>query len=194
MRALAQRCTKLYAQQVLNVLPDNAKSTMSTAINLIQVGFDDLSRASYSADISQQIALIKSSAATVISLVSAPPRREMLLNVSNEADKMTVQADKTTDLLIKTAKSNSASIISISGKQRFLSQRIAKTISLLRPTSTPRHFAFRCKLTVRNLRPLFLPCKIRLSRLPLFAMTLNCSMGTGSCLKLLSTSHVTVPT
>jgi hypothetical protein len=149
-RALAQRCAKLYAQVSLNVLPEKGNSTLAAAQRLVQTGFDELAAGTYSTDIVQQIALIKSSAANLTALIAGAPKREVLATVSAEADKMTAQAIKGTDLLTTYAKSGTAKIIDTAGKQRFLSQRIAKNYFLLSagintPTIRPQMLADRAE-------------------------------------------------
>jgi hypothetical protein len=130
-RALPQRCAKLYTQMTLNVLPDKSGATLATALRLIQAGFDELAAGKYSADVAQQIALTKSSAASLTAMAASTPKRDAVAAVSAEADKMTAQAIKATDMLTTYAKSGSAKIIDTAGKQRFLSQRIAKNYFLM---------------------------------------------------------------
>lgn len=130
-RALSQRSVKAYAQIALSVLPEPSKITMATAQRLIQSAFDDLATNAYSDDITRQLATAKSESAKLAALLAIPAKRELLAAASQQADKLTDQANKTTELLTSLAKSSSAKILDISGRQRLLSQRTAKNYFLL---------------------------------------------------------------
>jgi Type IV pili methyl-accepting chemotaxis transducer N-term len=129
-RALAQRGTKAYAQLVLDVMPDASRKTLDTVLRLIQAGFNDLATGSYNSEITQQIAATRNEANKLITLVSAAPKLDQLITISVQADKMTAQANKTTELLNAFSKSSSAKIVDIAGRQRMLSQRMAKNYFL----------------------------------------------------------------
>jgi Type IV pili methyl-accepting chemotaxis transducer N-term len=130
-RALSQRSAKAYAQIALNVLPEPSKNTLATAQKLMQAAFDDLSTNAYSDDITQQLAATKSESAKLATLLAVPSKKELLAAASQQADKLTAQANKATELLTSLAKTGNAKIIDIAGKQRLLSQRIAKNYFLL---------------------------------------------------------------
>jgi Type IV pili methyl-accepting chemotaxis transducer N-term len=140
-RALSQRSVKAYAQMALNVLPDRSKTTLDTAQRLIQAGFTELATREFSADITQQIAVIRAESAKLTALLAAPPRRETLQAASEQADRLTEQANKTTELVTSFTKSGSARIIDVSGKQRMLSQRLAKNYFLAAASAAPARAA-----------------------------------------------------
>lgn len=125
-RALSQRSAKAYVQLVLNVLPDATKNTIASAQRLMLSGLDELASGSFSAEIAQNIAAIKTEAANLNALLITAPKRDMLIAISVQADKLTEQANKTTELLANLTKSGNAKIVAIADKQRMLSQRLAK--------------------------------------------------------------------
>lgn len=135
-RALSQRSVKAYAQIALNVLPEPSKNTLATAQKLIQAAFDELSTNAYSDDITQQLAAIKTESAKLATLLAVPAKKEFLAAASQQADKLTAQANKGTELLTGLTKTGNAKIIDIAGKQRLLSQRIAKNYFLLAANAT----------------------------------------------------------
>jgi Type IV pili methyl-accepting chemotaxis transducer N-term len=135
-RALSQRCAKAYAQIALNVLPEPSKNTLATAQKLMQAAFDDLSTNTYSDDITQQLATTRAESAKLATLLAVPAKKELLVSVSQQADKLTAQANKATELITGLAKTSSAKILDIAGKQRMLSQRIAKNYFLLAANAT----------------------------------------------------------
>lgn len=136
-RALSQRSTKAYAQIVLDVLPDNARQVLATAQRLITQGFDDLAQGGFSTDITQQIANTRVEATALITLLNQNPKREGIASVSAQADKMLAQANKTTEMLQAVGKSGNARLVNIAGKQRMLSQRMAKNYFLIAANITP---------------------------------------------------------
>jgi Type IV pili methyl-accepting chemotaxis transducer N-term len=129
-RALSQRSAKGYVQLVLNVLPDATKNTIATSQRLMLSSLDELALGNYSAEVSQNIAAIKAEAAALNTLLATAPKRDMLVAVSVQADKLTEQANKTTELLANQTKSGNAKIVAIADKQRMLSQRLAKNYFL----------------------------------------------------------------
>ena len=125
-RALSQRSAKAYVQLVLNVLPDATKNTIASAQSLMLSSLDELALSNYSVEVAQNIAAMKTEAAALTTLLTTTPKRDMLLAVSVQADKLTAQATKTTELLANQTKSGNAKIVAIADKQRMLSQRLAK--------------------------------------------------------------------
>lgn len=97
----------------------------------MQTAFDELSTNVYSDDITQQLAATKSESTKLTTLLAVPPKKELLAAASQQADKLTAQANKATELMTVLAKTSSAKILDIAGKQRMLSQRIAKNYFLI---------------------------------------------------------------
>lgn len=130
-RALSQRIAKAYTQMYLGVLPGNAKDVVSTALRLVQVGFDDLAKGQFNTDISRQIGNIQAQASTLTGLVSRTPNKDAVAAVAAQADKMLAVADATTQALENQAGQSSAKLINLAGRQRYLSQRMAKNYFLV---------------------------------------------------------------
>lgn len=129
-RALSQRSAKGYVQLVLNILPDATKNTIAISQRLMLSSLDELASGNYSAEVAQHIAAIKTETAALNALLATAPKRDMLVAVSVQADKLTEQANKTTELLATQTKSGNAKIVAIADKQRMLSQRLAKNYFL----------------------------------------------------------------
>ena len=125
-RALSQRSAKAYVQLVLNVLPDVTKNTIASAQRLMLSSLDELALGNFSAEVAHNIAAIKAEAAALTTLLATAPKRDMLIAISVQADKLTEQAHKTTELLASQTKSGNTKIVAIADKQRMLSQRLAK--------------------------------------------------------------------
>jgi Type IV pili methyl-accepting chemotaxis transducer N-term len=129
-RALSQRGAKAYLQLTLDVMPEAAQKTLATVQRLFQQGFDDLSQTSYSPEITKQIAGIQTEATKLIALITAAPKHEQLVHVTAQADKVLALAHKTTEMLAVASKTSNGKIIDMAGRQRMLSQRIAKNYFL----------------------------------------------------------------
>jgi signal transduction histidine kinase len=133
-RALSQRGAKAYLQLTLDVMPEGAQKTLATVQRLFQQGFDDLSQTSYSPEIAKQIAGIQTEATKLIALITSPPKHEQLIHVTTQADKVLVLAHKATEALAlasaSASKAASGKIIDMAGRQRMLSQRMAKNYYL----------------------------------------------------------------
>jgi Type IV pili methyl-accepting chemotaxis transducer N-term len=130
LRALSQRSTKLYAQLLLDVVPDNAAATLSTAQRLMQVSVDDLRRASLKGSAAN---LYADTARLVVALTAeliTKPSKDGLVKVNAAAGRLLTEADKLTTQLTTDAKQSSSRIIDIAGRQRMLSQRLAKNYFL----------------------------------------------------------------
>lgn len=129
-RALSQRCAKAYCQIYLDVLPENSRDVLAAAQRLIQVGFEDLAKGGFSTDLAKQIAALRHEATGLNALLAAPAQKDSVVAVSAQADKMLTVANKTTESMEGLAKNASAKLVSVSGRQRMLSQRLAKNYFL----------------------------------------------------------------
>jgi len=130
-RALSQRCAKAHTQLFLEVMPEEARVVLTTAQRLIQVGFDDLARGSFPADVAQQIALTRQEIGALTRLLATAPTKTSIATVSAQADKVLAMADKATTSLEAQAKQASAKLVNVAGRQRMLSQRLAKNYFLV---------------------------------------------------------------
>ena len=130
MRALSQRCVKLYAQAVLDVMPENTLNTIAVAQRLMQVGIDDLRKASLRGPSATMVTSVADSVAALSGELGGKATKEGLPKINTVADRLLTEANKLTIQLATDSKQGSSRIIDLAGRQRMLSQRLAKNYFL----------------------------------------------------------------
>ncbi len=130
-RALSQRIAKAYCQIHLNVLPEQSRAVLASARKLVHSGFADLAQAQWSPELSAQLLQVQALAQGLEALLVQPPSKESVAAVALQADKMLLSADVATQSLEKLANTNTARLVNMAGRQRMLSQRMAKNYSLV---------------------------------------------------------------
>ncbi len=130
-RALSQRIAKAYCQIHLNVLPEQSRAVLASARKLVHSGFADLAQTQWSPELSAQLLQVQALGQGLEALLVLPPSKESVAAVALQADKMLLSADVATQSLEKLSKTNSARLVNMAGRQRMLSQRMAKNYSLV---------------------------------------------------------------
>lgn len=125
LRALSQRIAKVYAQAVLGVLPERSPELMATAHRLVKSSLTDLGRAGLPAEVITLLDVCSADAERLFGLVAGAPAANRLGEANKAADQMLASADRLTGAIESRGKA-AAKIINMAGRQRMLSQRMAK--------------------------------------------------------------------
>ncbi len=129
-RAMSQRIAKAYCQIHLNVLPEQARSVLTSSRQLVQSGFEDLSRVQWPAELGRLVTEVQKQFATLESAMVMPPTRESVAAVAAQSDKMLAAAQLATEAFEKAGKTGTARLVNLAGRQRALAQRLAKNYFL----------------------------------------------------------------
>lgn len=129
-RALSQRVAKAYCQVHLNVLPAQSSAVLAASRKLVHQGFDDLAQGQWPQDVARHIQEVRALSDALDALLVQPSSRASVLAVVAQSDKMLRAADAATQALEKHSKAATARLVNTAGRQRMLSQRMAKNYSL----------------------------------------------------------------
>ncbi|OGA58250.1 MAG: hypothetical protein A2710_17500 [Burkholderiales bacterium RIFCSPHIGHO2_01_FULL_64_960] len=134
-RALSQRMAKAYCQQYLQVLPAAAVDVMGVARKMVQTGSGELARGMQSgqwpAEVGRQLAEVQKQFSLLNQMTSAPATTTALVAAASEqADRTLLVAQAVTEAIEKMAQAPSARLVNLAGRQRMLSQRLAKNYFL----------------------------------------------------------------
>lgn len=130
LRALSQRIAKAYAQLVLELLPDRSSEVLAAAQGVVKTSLTELGRAGFSGEVANLLSVCTADTERLLELVAAKPAAARLGSVNKAADQMLASAERLTAELEGRGK-GSAKILNIAGRQRMLSQRIAKSFMLI---------------------------------------------------------------
>lgn len=130
-RSLSQRIAKAYCQIYLQVLPEQSRTVLAMARQLVHSGFADLAQVQWPEALTVQLAQVHKLAVELDTLLLQPPSKELVAAVSLQADKMLISADDATRAFEKLTKNGTAQLVITAGRQRMLSQRLAKNYSLV---------------------------------------------------------------
>ena len=115
----------------LQVLPGKSSAVLASARQWVKVGFEDLAKGQWPEEVTRHIQQVRTLSDALDALLVQPSTRESVLAVVAQADKMLLAADAATLALEKQSKAGTARLVNTAGRQRMLSQRMAKNYSLV---------------------------------------------------------------
>lgn len=125
-RMLIQRIGKAYCQLGLGVEPDNSAAQLSESVNLFDSNLAELESFSIDPDIVDALTQVKRIWVDVKYVATGPVNHEGAKRVAYWSDDLLHASHKVVQLLQDDANTSYARLVNISGRQRMLSQRVAK--------------------------------------------------------------------
>ena len=129
-RALSQRMAKAYGQLYLDVRPVRARDVLEHTRRQMRSGFEDMARQGWPPEVARLLVDMRLSADRLDALAGQAPSRSAFQAVSAQADQMLALADTATQALERQAQAPTARLVNTAGRQRMLSQRLAKNYEL----------------------------------------------------------------
>lgn len=130
-RALSQRMAKAYALLLLDVEAKGAQAALGTSRKLAAAGFEELDRGGWGAEVAALLTPLHRSFDAFDAALARPLSREGLADVSRHSNQVLVAADLLTEALERQSSSAGDRLVNLAGRQRMLSQRLAKNYCLV---------------------------------------------------------------
>lgn len=125
-RMLSQRIVKFYCQIGQQILVDKSKKQLLESISLFEEQLQELKQAAPNQDIQAAVAKMEALWGPFKEVVSATPTKEGGKKLIVMSEELLQAAQKTTVLLQDAAGTKTGRLVNIAGRQRMLSQRMAK--------------------------------------------------------------------
>lgn len=127
---LAQRVVKAYAQIGLNVLPTAAMNQLTSAMSAFDANLLELDRAAGDDESRRLLGDLALAWQPLKAGAMSPISRERALDLSRETENIELSSRRLVQLLQDRAGTPASRLVSLAGRQRLLSQRIAKAYML----------------------------------------------------------------
>lgn len=137
LRMLSQRIALAYAQAVADPRPGEIEDTLANSIERVEANLAMLRRAISAQGYGDFVDRVVASWQELKALLDAPPEAQTVERVDARAEQMLADAERLTGFLESSGLVTTLHILNVAGRQRMLSQRIAKLCFLLAITPEP---------------------------------------------------------
>jgi AmiR/NasT family two-component response regulator len=148
LRMLSQRVVRCYAQSLLSQDSGAAAQILSQSIARVLKNLTALKQAISTPGFEERLSQVAASWQDVRSILDAPAAAAQLRTLDERAERMLGDAERLTAFLESSGLSPSLYVLNIAGRQRMLSQRIAKLCCLLAFETTSERLSQVQELTV----------------------------------------------
>ena len=135
-RMLSQRITKAYCQVALGVLPETSARIQQESAALFEAQLDELSALAPSKPIRESVAALADPWQVLKANAALPATPQRCVQLSAQSDAVLAAAQRLTVQLQDYSGTPVARLVNVSGRQRMLSQRLAK-LYMVRATGVP---------------------------------------------------------
>jgi hypothetical protein len=129
-RMLTQRIVKAYCQLGLGVTPDVSRAQLTNAVQRFDAQLDDLDRAAPDASARDALARLRERFGGLRSVATGAVSRDGARELATRGDDVLQAAQQVVALFERAAATPQARLVNLSGRQRMLSQRLAKLYML----------------------------------------------------------------
>ncbi|HJV81157.1 type IV pili methyl-accepting chemotaxis transducer N-terminal domain-containing protein [Noviherbaspirillum sp.] len=126
LRMLAERMGKAYAQLALNLMPDKAQEQLAQSQKHFEENLTFINRAPLPPLARVALDAIAASYRSYAKALALPPNKANVVAVHRLTDKIVTDAENLTAVFEGRAQASSAGVVNASGRQRMLSQRMAR--------------------------------------------------------------------
>ncbi|WP_091566320.1 type IV pili methyl-accepting chemotaxis transducer N-terminal domain-containing protein [Oryzisolibacter propanilivorax] len=129
-RALSQRAAKVYGLLVLQVGPARSRDLLEGVRKQLRDGLRALDGQGWPPAVVRLLVEVQQAAGQLDALLAQAPTRDTWQVVGKQADHLLASADQATQALEQLAQAPSARLVNTAGRQRMLSQRLARHYGL----------------------------------------------------------------
>lgn len=126
LRMLSQRILKAYAQLGLELMPKESMNVLSRSVMMANGNLVDLRSAATGDSTKATLVTVEKAWAALRDMVSVSPNKSDATVIAKLGDALLVEADKMTRLFESAVGTEIAKMVSLAGRQRMLSQKVAR--------------------------------------------------------------------